>query len=87
MPNANTCPKCGGTANPCLIDINGNQYYHCLTGLTHLDMSRGELTKGTQIQPCDTYLNPRGELLTGTIIYASENKLKTFSARNGKEVR
>ena len=85
--NSNQCPECGGVADHLVTDIDGKCYSRCTTGLTTFERDGDTVIRVSRIVPCDTIINDRGKRFTGTIAYATENKLKTLGVTNGKERR
>ena len=95
MKPANRCPECGGVASHIVTDIVGNNYYQCNTGLTSLreDTVKDDWTEEKRIIrtggiiSCDTIIDSKGKLVTGTIAYDTGGKTETLAVTNGKERR
>ena len=83
----NRCPECGGVANHLVTDIKGDSYYRCMAGLTTFEEVRGEVSRAGNIIPCETIVNNQGMKVTGTIAYATDNRVKTLAVTAGKERR
>lgn len=84
MSNSNRCPKCGGTANHLVTDINGNRYYRCMTGLTSFRKSEGVVSRDSYFKPCDTIIDQNGKVFSGIIAFATGNKVETLVVNAGK---
>jgi len=85
--NSNRCPECGGTANHLVTDVSGKNYYRCMTGLTTFEKDGGEVRRVSFIIPCDTVIDHQGKVFSGSIAYASSNRLNALLVINGKERR
>jgi len=68
---ANTCPKCGGTANTHLIDKDRHKFYLCTRPVRQLQVNVKEKT--VQFQPftrfCNTMLDRFGKVFHGWVRY------------------
>lgn len=82
--NSNRCPKCGGVANHTLTNIEGRNYYRCMTGLTSFESIGLEISRVSHIIPCDTLIDQQGKIFNGIIAYATGNGLKTLVVTMGK---
>ena len=84
MKLANRCPKCGGVAKHLVTDVWGRNYYHCNNGLTSLTNREGEITRSGNIIACDTVIDDKGKLVTGTIAYRNGANIETLGVTEGK---
>ncbi len=78
--NINRCPECGGVAGYYATDIEGRNYYKCMTGLTTLGQDMA-------IEPCDTIINDKRKVFSGVIAFVTNNNIKTLVVASGKERR
>jgi len=85
--NSNRCPECGGVANHLVTDINGKSYYRCMTGLTTFERDGERVSRVGHIVSCDTIIDNSGKKFTGTVAYATGNKVDTLAVTDGKERR
>lgn len=74
------CQNCGGICRFLLLDIKGFPFYYCTTGLT----ARRLNGKYSNISPCQTVHDYRGEIFTGYIAFLSDNKTQTIYVEKGK---
>ena len=84
MTPANRCPKCGGIAKHLVTDMFGRPFYHCTNGLTSLTGEKGEITRSGNIVQCDTVIDSKGGLVTGTIAYMVGGNTDTIGVTEGK---